>query len=115
MLIRRRQFLQNASAATSICMGAASGLAATTTSGAFAVGNLDDSKVAIELPRLRVPLSFIIDDSTCLVNMGKYCMPQFANTYPDRDEYKRPWRDWPHEIPDSFVRNFGVHPGFLWV
>ncbi len=87
-------------------MGAASGLAATT-SGAFAVGNLDDSKVAIELPRLRVPLSFIIDDSTCLVNMGKYCMPQFANTYPDRDEYKRPWRDWPHEIPDSFVRNFG--------
>lgn len=64
-------------------------------------------KVAVELPRGRVPLSFIIDDSTCLVNMGKYCMPQFAATYPERKDYQRPWRDWPDEIPDSFVREFG--------
>jgi hypothetical protein len=64
-------------------------------------------KVAVDLPRGRVPLSFIIDDSTCLVNMGKYCMPQFAATYPQRKDYQRPWRDWPNEIPDSFVRKFG--------
>lgn len=63
--------------------------------------------VAVELPRCRVPLSFIIDDSTCLVNMGKFCMPQFAATYPERQDYQRPWQDWPDEIPDSFVREFG--------
>jgi hypothetical protein len=58
-------------------------------------------------PRNRVPLSFIIDDSTCLVNMGHFCMPQFAEAWPDRDEYKKPWKTWPREIPDSFVREFG--------
>jgi len=58
-------------------------------------------------PRNRVPLSFIIDDSTCLVNMGHFCMPQFAEAWPERDEYKRPWKTWPREIPDSFVREFG--------
>ena len=58
-------------------------------------------------PRGRVPLSFIIDDSTCLVNMGHFCMPQFAHAWPDRKTYKQPWRDWPREIPDSFVREFG--------
>jgi len=63
--------------------------------------------VAILNPRDRVPLSFVIDDSTCLVNMGHFCTPQFAAAFPDRAEYKRPWRDWPREIPDSFVREFG--------
>jgi hypothetical protein len=58
-------------------------------------------------PGNRVPLSFIIDDSTCLVNMGHYCMPQFAEAWPDRDIYKRPWKTWPREIPDAFVREFG--------
>jgi hypothetical protein len=66
-----------------------------------------NTTVTVELPRGRVPLSFIIDDSTCLVNMGKYCMPQFAATYPQREDYQRPWEEWPHEIPDSFVREFG--------
>lgn len=63
--------------------------------------------IQVELPRGRVPLSFIIDDSTCLVNMGKFCMPQFAATYPQRADYQKPWQDWPDEIPDSFVREFG--------
>ena len=27
-------------------------------------------------PRGRSPASFIIDDSTCLVNMGHYCFPR---------------------------------------
>lgn len=56
--------------------------------------------------RNRVPLSFVIDDSTCLVNMGHYCMPQFAEAWPQRDSYKKPWRSWPREIPDSFVAEF---------
>lgn len=61
----------------------------------------------VELPRLRVPLSFIIDDSTSLVNMGRFCMPQFATAWPDRQEYDRPWQSWPAEIPDDFLRRFG--------
>ncbi|MGI9466861.1 MAG: hypothetical protein ACR2OA_07055, partial [Rubripirellula sp.] len=63
--------------------------------------------VEVLLPRHRVPLSFVIDDSTCLVNMGHFCTPQFAEAQPDRAEYKKPWRDWPREIPDQFVRRFG--------
>lgn len=58
-------------------------------------------------PRARVPLSFFIDDSTCLVNMGHFCMPQFAQAWPDRAEYKKPWQTFPREIPDAFVREFG--------
>lgn len=58
-------------------------------------------------PADRVPLSFIIDDSTCLVNMGHFCTPQFAAAFPDRAEYKRQWHQWPREIPDTFVREFG--------
>ena len=63
--------------------------------------------VTILNPRNRVPLSFIIDDSTCLVNMGHFCMPQFAECYPSRKDYQKPWKTWPREIPDSFVREFG--------
>jgi hypothetical protein len=65
------------------------------------------SDVKVELPRLRVPLSFIIDDSTSLVNMGRFCMPQFKTAWPDRSEYDRPWQSWPAEIPDDFLRRFG--------
>lgn len=82
---------------------AASGLVART---AFS-STQTASSVQVELPRCRVPLSFIIDDSTCLVNMGKFCMPQFAATYPERASYQQPWQQWPDEIPDSFVRQFG--------
>jgi hypothetical protein len=65
-----------------------------------------DAGVEILHPRGRVPVSFIIDDSTCLVNMGAYCMPQFAAAWPNQIIYKKPWRDWPREIPDAFVREF---------
>ncbi|MEX2119061.1 MAG: hypothetical protein WD847_05565 [Pirellulales bacterium] len=58
-------------------------------------------------PRGRVPVSLIIDDSTCLVNMGHFCMPQFAEAWPDRQDYQKPWQTFPREIPDSFVRKFG--------
>ena len=58
-------------------------------------------------PQMRVPVSLIIDDSTCLVNLAHFGMPQFAEVWPDRAEYKKPWRNMPREIPDSFVRKFG--------
>lgn len=57
-------------------------------------------------PRGRVPVSLIIDDSTCLVNLNKFAVPQFEQVFPDRyAQYN--WREWPDEIPDSFVRKFG--------
>ena len=67
----------------------------------------DAAGVTVLSPRGRVPLSFVIDDSTCLVNMGHFCLPQFAEAWPDRAEYRRPWQAWPREIPDAFVRAFG--------
>jgi hypothetical protein len=66
-----------------------------------------DEGVEVLNPRGRVPLSFFIDDSTCLVNMGHFCMPQFAEALPNREEYKKPWKTWPREIPDAFLREFG--------
>ncbi len=66
-----------------------------------------DASVKVLHPRGRVPLSFFIDDSTCLVNMGHFCLPQFAEAWPNNAAYKRPWKTWPREIPDSFVREFG--------
>ena len=66
-----------------------------------------DPSVEVLHPRGRVPLSFIIDDSTCLVNMGRFCMPQFKAAWPQNPAYRKPWKDWPAEIPDAFVREFG--------
>ncbi len=67
-----------------------------------------DETVQVLNPRGRVPLSFVIDDSTCLVNMGHFCMPQFAAAWPTREAYDKPWKTWPREIPDAFVREFGL-------
>ncbi len=64
-----------------------------------------DASVKVLNPRARVPLSFIIDDSTCLVNLAHFCIPQFAEVFPDR--FRQDWRKLPREIPDSFVRKFG--------
>jgi len=62
-------------------------------------------KVKVINPLNRVPVSMIIDDSTFLVNMAYYGIPQFAEVFPDN--YKQHWRKLPREIPDSFVREFG--------
>lgn len=62
------------------------------------------SGVTVLNPCNRVPMSFIIDDSTCLVNLAYFGIPQFATAYPDR--YHQDWRKLPREIPDSFVREF---------
>jgi hypothetical protein len=61
--------------------------------------------VTVLNPQNRVPVSFIIDDSTCLVNMAHFGIPHFATAWPDK--YKQDWRSLPREIPDSFVRKFG--------
>lgn len=60
--------------------------------------------VSVLNPRERVPLAWIIDDSTCLVNLNRFSIPQFAATFPER--YKQDWRTMPYEIPDAFVRRF---------
>jgi len=65
-----------------------------------------DPGVRVLGPMTRVPVSLIIDDSTCLVNLAHFAMPQFAEVWPDSESYKRPWRKMPREIPDAFVRKF---------
>lgn len=94
----RRSFLSKAGATAAL----ATSIHSTLHASASAQG------VTVDLPRGRVPLSFIIDDSTCLVNMGKFCLPQFSATYPNRKDYQLDWRALPNEIPDSFVREFGT-------
>jgi hypothetical protein len=56
-------------------------------------------------PRGRVPVSLIVDDSTCLVNLAHFAIPQFQQVFPD--QYRQPWKTLPREIPDAFVRTFG--------
>jgi hypothetical protein len=59
-------------------------------------------------PRNRVPVGLIIDDSTCLVNLNRFAMPQFDAAFNGENaSYRRNWREWPAEIPDAFVRKFG--------
>lgn len=64
--------------------------------------------VTVLNPRARVPIGLIIDDSTCLVNLNRFAMPQFDTAMAGANKtYHRNWREWPVEIPDSFVRKFG--------
>ena len=37
-----------------------------------------DGTVVWQNPRLAVPISIIVDDSTCLVNLNRFAIPQFA-------------------------------------
>ncbi len=62
--------------------------------------------IAVLNPTGRVPVSLIIDDSTCLVNLAHFCIPQFAEVFPSR--YQQDWKKLPREIPDAFVRKFAV-------
>jgi hypothetical protein len=79
--------------------------AAFISSPAFRPASGVNPEVEILNPYNRVPISLIIDDSTCLVNMAHFGIPQFAEVFPD--QYKQDWRKLPREIPDSFVREFG--------
>lgn len=65
-----------------------------------------DAAVKVLYPRNRVPVSLIIDDSTCLVNLNRFAIPQFAAAW-NYERYFQDWRKMPLEIPDSFVRRFG--------
>ena len=96
--LTRRQFLS---------AGAAAAAGTAVLSARSSAGAAAETDITFLNPQGRVPLSFVIDDSTCLVNMGHFCTPQFAAAFPERDVYKRPWHKWPREIPDSFVREFG--------
>jgi hypothetical protein len=101
--MNRRDFLMAAAVA------AAGAQLALKSKPAFAQDKGERPKQAADVtvlnPQNRVPLSFIIDDSTCLVNMAHFGIPHFAEAWPDR--YKQDWRSLPREIPDSFVRKFG--------
>src|SRR3954453_13611446 len=66
-----------------------------------------DQTVRVLNPRGRVPISLIIDDSTCLVNLNRFAIPQFAAASGSWDRFQQPWRDWPDGSPDAFVRKFG--------
>ncbi len=81
------------------------GSAAITISPQLGISNEITHSVEVLNPKNRVPVSLIIDDSTTLVNMAHYGIPQFAEVFPNN--YKQDWRKLPREIPDSFVREFG--------
>ncbi|GIW86564.1 MAG: hypothetical protein KatS3mg108_0888 [Isosphaeraceae bacterium] len=57
-------------------------------------------------PLDRVPVSLIVDDSTALVNLAHFAIPQFAEVFPS--QYRQPWRQLPREIPDRFVARFAA-------
>ena len=67
-------------------------------------GEAKQLTIKILNPFNRIPVSLIIDDSTCLVNMAYYGIPQFAEVFPE--QYKQDWRKLPREIPDNFVKEF---------
>lgn len=90
--MKRRTFLKQTTLST----------AAVLSTPAFSSPN--QQVVEVLNPRGRVPVSFIIDDSTALVNLAYYGIPQFKEVFPDK--YKQDWRKLPREIPDSFVIEF---------
>jgi len=103
-VVSRRRFLQVAAGAA----GAGLGMAVSSPRSRGGEPPRPAGEVAVLNPRDRVPLSFFIDDSTCLANLGYFCMPQFAEAWPDRDIYRKPWKTWRREIPDAFLREFGT-------
>ncbi len=96
--VTRRQFLQYS--AQGLIAGWAAPLLAQV------AGDRPPRQTAVKVlnPENRVPVSFIIDDSTCLANLAHFAIPQFRETFPDR--YLQDWRKLPREIPDAFVRKF---------
>ncbi len=100
----RRQFLRSSAFAAPLVASAAHCLLAQVP------GDRPSKAEAAEIlnPRERVPVSFIIDDSTCLVNLNKFAMPQFDAAFGGNNAtYHRNWREWSDEIPDDFIRKFG--------
>lgn len=105
--LSRRMFLAGSTAGVAFNHNLSHGSAAIADNAYAGERPNQDEGLEVVNPRGRVPISFIIDDSTCLVNLAHYAMPQFSATWPQRNDYKKPWWTWPKEIPDSFVRKFG--------
>jgi hypothetical protein len=101
----RRDFLRSGTALATGALGLLPGGSA----GQIPPGRRPRRDAAAEVvnPQNRVPLSLFIDDSTCLVNTAHFFMPQLAEAWPDRKAYHKPWKNWPREIPDAFLREFG--------
>ena len=99
--LSRRRFLRSTAAST-LALAASSGFAQI--AGDRPARAAD---VTVLNPRARVPVGIIIDDSTCLVNVNRFAMPQFDAAFSGANKtYQRNWREWPVEIPDDFVREF---------
>lgn len=94
----RREFLQGAAGA------AALGLLPAAQEAPKGERPAPCAEVQVLNPRARVPMSLLVDDSTCLVNLAHFCIPQFAHINPKA--YTQDWRKLPREIPDAFVRTF---------
>src|ERR1044071_9386610 len=99
MSLTRRHFLRTSLLAAAGAAGTMAHRSAAYVPGASeiipGVRPSQDKSVEVLHPRARVPLGFIIDDSTCLVNMGKFCMPQFRTARPHKSSYLKPRRDSP--------------------
>jgi hypothetical protein len=106
-LFSRREFLSHVeSAAAAGVLGLAAGRLAAQVPGDRP---LQAPEVPVLNPATRVPVGLIIDDSTCLVNLNRFAMPQFDEAFGGRNKtFARDWKSWPVEIPDSFVRRFGT-------
>ncbi|HXJ56868.1 MAG TPA: hypothetical protein VNU68_09405 [Verrucomicrobiae bacterium] len=104
--VPRRQFLTSTALSVSAL---AAGLAPFSAFGQVAGERPKRSaELTVLNPRGRVPVGLIIDDSTCLVNLNRFAMPQFNTAFAAGAEvYHRNWKEWPAEIPDAFVRRFG--------
>ena len=102
----RRDFLGHIESAAAAGVLGLTGRASAQTPGDRPIQAAD---VVVLNPATKVPVSFIIDDSTCLVNLNRFAMPQFDEAFGGKNKtYARDWRSWPVEIPDSFVRKFGT-------
>jgi hypothetical protein len=104
--LSRRQFLEStAMGCSAAALGGTAGLLHAQSPG-VRPGRVEG--VTVENPRCRVPVGLIIDDSTCLVNLNRFAMPQFDTAWGGTNKvYQRDWKSWPVEIPDAFVRKFG--------
>jgi hypothetical protein len=103
-MITRRQFLTESVPGTVVGGALLHAAAAAQTAAPRAA---QDPSLAVLNPRLRVPVGLIIDDSTCLVNLNRFAMPQFDQAHKGaRPVFHRDWQAWPIEIPDDFVRRF---------
>lgn len=104
--VTRRSFLEQTSKAIPAAMLA--GIPSPTFAQQPGDRPTQSSKIQVINPRDRVPVGLIIDDSTCLVNLNRFAMPQFNAAWGGKNKaYHRNWKRWPVEIPDSFVRKFG--------